>query len=307
MLSIVIVNWNAGRQLTDCLKSIRAFGHSVSSVIVVDNASNDESLIGIEMLDLPIKIIRNADNRGFGAACNQGASVATGDYLLFLNPDVRLFKQSLSVPLAFMKQSENISVGICGIQLLDESEHVVRSCARFPSLGIFVTQALGLNKLPWLRSCGMHMSEWDHSTTREVEHVIGAFYFMRRSLFESLGGFDERFFVYLEDLDFSLRARRAGWRIVYLAEAQAFHAGGGISSQVKARRLFYSLRSKLLYAFKHFRFWEAWVFLVVTLMLEPVSRFMFSLFWGGVSDARNTLKAYGMLYRDLLSIIEKAR
>jgi GT2 family glycosyltransferase len=130
-----------------------------------------------------------------------------------------------------MKQSENADVGICGIQLQDDSGHIARSCARFPSLRIFAMQALGLNTLPWFRSWGMHMLEWDHGKTREVDHVIGAFYLMRRALFESLGGFDERFFVYLEDLDFSLRARKAGWSSVYLATTQAFHAGGGVSNQ----------------------------------------------------------------------------
>ena len=303
MLNIVIVNWNADRQLADCLKSIRAFGHSPGSVIVVDNASNDDSLAGVEMLSLPIKIIRNAYNRGFGAACNQGAAMASGDYLLFLNPDTRLLEHSLSVPLSLMEQPENAGIGICGIQLLDESGHIVRSCARFPSLGIFVAQALGLNKLPGFRSWGTHMSEWDHTTTREVDHVVGAFYLIRRSLFESLGGFDERFFVYLEDLDFSLRSRQAGWQTVYLAEAQAFHAGGGVSRQVKATRLFYSLRSRLLYGFRHFSKLSAWLLLLITIAVEPCTRLAFALARRSSGEASNTLSAYRMLLTSIPRII----
>ncbi|MEQ6341784.1 MAG: glycosyltransferase family 2 protein [Gammaproteobacteria bacterium] len=306
-LTVVIVNWNAGSQLVDVVASIGQYHHDfVSSVIIVDNASTDDSLVHVEApsdLSFPLHIIRNNKNRGFGAACNQGAALANSEYLLFLNPDTRLFENSLTVPLAFMQQPENADVGIVGIQLVDENNHITRSCARFPSLDIFMAQALGLNRLPGLRHLNTHMTEWVHDKTVTVDHVIGAFYLMRRSLFESLGGFDERFFMYLEDLDLSRRTRQAGWRSVYLAEAQAFHAGGGTSRQVKAHRLFYSLRSRLLYGFKHFTPWQAWALLGVTLVLEPVSRLALSLPRGGVQDVRITLKAYGMLYRDLANIL----
>ena len=275
-------------------------------MIVVDNASADASLTRVEALtDLPfpLHIIRNLANRGFGAACNQGAAPAGSEYLLFLNPDTRLFQHSLSVPLDFMRRPENADVGILGIQLVDEDNHVARSCARFPSLGIFIAQTLGLNRLPGLRHLNTHMSEWPHDKTATVDHVIGAFYLMRRSLFESLGGFDERFFVYLEDLDVSLRARQSGWRTVYLADAKAFHAGGGASRQVKAKRLFYSLRSRLLYGFKHFTGFRAWLLVGVTLLVEPLTRVVFSLMNGGMADVRNTLKGYGMLLQDFPRIL----
>lgn len=311
LTNVVIVNWNAGPQLAEVVDSIVQFHQGlVSSVIIVDNASTDDSLARVEALtDLPFKlhVTRNTENLGFGAACNQGAALANSEYLLFLNPDTRLFEDSLSAPLAFMQRPENADVGIVGIQLVDENNHIARSCARFPTLGIFLVQVLGLSRLPGMRHLNVHMAEWAHDKTATVDHVIGAFYLMRRSLFDTLGGFDERFFVYLEDLDLSLRARQAGWRSVFFAEAQAFHAGGGTSNQVKAHRLFYSLRSRLLYGFKHFTPWQAWALLGVTLVVEPVSRSAFSLLRGGVQDVRNALKAYGMLYRDLPSILRKAQ
>ena len=132
------------------------------------------------------------------------------------------------------------------------------------------------------------VTEWRHTSTRQVDHVIGAFYLVRRSLFDSLNGFDERFFVYLEDLDLSLRVHRAGWRCVYYTGAQAFHAGGGTSRQVKAARLFYALRSRLLYGFKHFSPPQAWIVLGVTLLLEPVPRLLLSLWRGSLAGARDT-------------------
>ena len=310
-LSIIIVNWNAGSQLVKAVASIAQYHDDlVSSVIIVDNASTDDSLAQVEALqNLPfhLQIVRSTNNRGFGTACNQGAALANGEYLLFLNPDACLFENSLTVPLAFMQQPENADVGIVGIQLVDENSHLARSCARFPSLGIFLAQALGLNRLPGLPHLTQAMTEWSHDTTQYVDQVMGAFFLMRRSLFESLCGFDERFFVYFEEVDLSFRARQAGWRSVYLADVQAFHAGGGTSRQVKAHRLFYSLRSRLLYGFKHFTPWRAWALLGVTLLLEPISRSVFSLLRGGMQDVRNTLKAYGMLYRDIPSILKRAR
>jgi hypothetical protein len=309
-LSIIIVNWNAGRQLRDCIGSIGRANHDgfmLSEVIVVDNASSDDSLDGVDKLGVPVVVFRNSENKGFAAACNQGAAEASGDHLLFLNPDTRLFENSLSMPLAYMQQPENQDVGIVGIQLFDEQNHVARSCARFPGLGIFAAQAMGLNRLPGLQHLNTHMTDWGHDATRTVDHVIGAFYLIRRPLFDLLGGFDERFFVYLEDLDLSLRAHQAGWRSVYLVGAQAFHAGGGTSAQVKAARLFYSLRSRIYYGFKHFTFIAAWGLLFITLAVEPWMRLGLALLKGSWSDARHTLQAYILLINALPEMLSYAR
>ncbi len=214
-VDIVIVNWNAGRQLRDCLKSIvaaRRDGFTLGSVVLVDNASNDNSLEGVEALPLPLTIIHNQINRGFGAACNQGAAICKSDYFLFLNPDTQLFEASLTVPLAFMEGRANQKVGVCGIQLIDKKGHVACTCSRFPSLLRLSIQAVGLNKLPGLKSTGVCMAGWDHSTKEVVDQVIGAFFFVRRKVFEALDGFDERFYVYFEEVDLSLRAKKMGWQ-----------------------------------------------------------------------------------------------
>jgi GT2 family glycosyltransferase len=307
-IDIIIVNWNSGLQLRECLESIVAHGKDcVKEVIIVDNNSVDDSLETIESINLPISIIRNTINRGFAAACNQGASMASSNYLLFLNPDTRLFENSLSIPLAFMEQPENNEVGIVGIQLIDENKQISQSCSRFPTMKIFLAHALGINRLPSLSHLSQLMIEWDHTSTRQVDQVMGAFFLIRHSIFVSLSGFDERFFVYFEEVDLSLRAHQAGWRSVYLTDAQAFHAGGGTSRQVKAKRLFYSLRSRLFYAFKHFPSMQAWVLVAVTLILEPITRTLFSLLRGGLHESLNTRQGYGMLYRNLWKIFNQNR
>ena len=105
-LDIVIVNWNAGDLLRRCLAALPAAldpSFTLARVVVVDNASTDGSLTGLDTLPLPLTMVRNATNRGFGAACNQGAAAGRADYLLFLNPDVFVGSRALSVPLRFLE------------------------------------------------------------------------------------------------------------------------------------------------------------------------------------------------------------
>ncbi len=306
-LSIIIVNWNSGAQLAEVIASIfKSHQGLVESVIVVDNASIDDSLARVEKIpEMPFQLhfIQNQSNLGFAAACNQGAALASAPYLLFLNPDARLFENSLFGPLNFMEKPENEAVGICGIQLVDENGEISRSCSRFPTLLIFLMQSFGLNKISKFKQFSLQCTDWDHSNTAFVDQVIGAFFLVRRPLFEQLGRFDERFFVYFEELDFSRRAWQLGWKTIYFADAQAFHAGGGTSNQVKATRLFYFLRSRLLYCFKHYSLAEAWMVLLLTIFIESLSRIAFSLLRGRRIDIIHTLEGYGMLLKALPSII----
>lgn len=303
-LTIIIVNWNSGSLLAACLRSIvQHHCGVVDAIVVVDNHSTDDSLemlTGMETAGIRLEVVRNETNRGFAVACNQGGRLSKTEYLLFLNPDTMLYDGSLVVPLEFMEKEENMRVGAVGIQLIDEAGCVARSCARFPSVGTFFADATGLAKLPGLRATGMRMIDWPHTWTRSVDQVIGAFLLIRSILFARLEGFDERFFVYWEDVDISRRLRNLGYESVYLASAQAFHKGGGTSARVKAQRLYYSLRSRIQYGFKHFGRMEAWALIVITLVIEPVTRCLHAGARGDVEGLRNTLKGYGMLYRNLL-------
>ncbi len=298
-VDIVIVNWNAGPQLVECLESITAAGHDIrlKRLVLVDNASTDRSSERAEIVGLPLVLIRNDRNRGFAAACNQGAKGSSADYLLFLNPDTRLLPDSLASPLVFMERPENQSIGIAGIQLLDPDGNVARTCARFPTTGRFLSKMLGLDRVLPTAFAPHFMVEWDHSQNREVDQVMGAFFLVRRSVFEALGGFDERFFVYFEEVDLCVRARRRGWRTFYLAIVQAYHLGSGqLRRSAQARRLFYSLRSRIVYAHKHFSHWEATLVTLGTLFVEPVSRIVVALARRSLSQVAETVKAYALLW-----------
>ncbi|ABE74411.1 glycosyltransferase family 2 protein [Psychrobacter cryohalolentis] len=295
MIDIVIVNWNSGIQLKQCIDSILAHSiNKISRIIIVDNGSIDCSADSVEDLS-KVELIRAGENLGFGAACNIGAKAGDAPYILFLNPDTRIESNSLSVPLVFMEQAYNSKVGICGIQLVDEQGVVSRSCAYSPTFKRLFFSAIGLDKFSKFKSTGIAMSTWNHLNTQQVDQVIGAFYFIRRNVFESCKGFDEQFFVYFEEVDVAKRIKDLGWTSWYLTEAKAFHAGGGTSQQVKAHRLFYILRSRLLYAFKHFPRWQASLLLIVVFLVEPFTRTIWCLIRRDITGIKHTWSAFRML------------
>jgi len=139
------------------------------------------------------------------------------------------------------------------------------------------------------------MPESECMESRDVDQIIGAFFLVRRSLFDALGGFDPRFFVYFEEVDFSLRALQAGFRSYYLASSTAYHKGGGSSHQAKAARLFYSLRSRLLYGFKHFSFLDAFALALLTLTVEMAARLLAALGSLSLSKLVETVQGYSAL------------
>ena len=141
-----------------------------------------------------------------------------------------------------------------------------------------------------------------------MPHVIGAFFFVRAELFNKLNGFDERFFVYLEDLDFSLRSRQLGWKTHFISSIQSMHVAGGVSSQIIAKRLFYSLRSRIIYSYKHFSFFGATSVLMSVIAIEPFSRIVFSMRELSIKSFNNILHSYIFLFEWLaFSIIDYFR
>jgi len=311
-VDIVIVNWNAGALLANCIESLRDVDEQryvLGRIVVVDNASSDRSLEPLETgASDKLQLVRSATNLGFGRACNLGARASSADWLLFLNPDTRLSPDSIDVAFACIDMSgPDADVGACGIQLVDDAGHVARTCARFPTPMMFLFAAIGLDRI-WPNVFRSHvMNEWDHATTREVDHVIGAFYLVKRAAFAAVGGFDERFFAYLEDLDLSLRLRAQGHRSLFCAASRAYHKGGGTSRAILGRRLFLALRSRLQYSWKHFGVLGATMVSVATLFVEPLVRLLRALFTLQPRDAANVLHAYALLYTAAIPVLLRNR
>jgi hypothetical protein len=298
-LNIIIVNWNSGSQLRDCIASISTADKSnffLNNVIIVDNASTDGSANSLNTLEVPLKLIFNDKNLGFSKGCNQGALYSQADYLLFLNPDTRLFFNSLTKPIHFMEENKNKHVGICGVRLVDEIGNYTTSFASFPNIIHFLTSALGLDKLPH-RINQRHLQNNDEFCNGgTVDQIIGAFFMVRKKLYDKLNGFDERFFVYYEEVDFSLRAKLLGYSSYYLNNVTAFHRCGGCSDSVKSERLFYSMRSRLQYGYKHFTIYQQLTLIFITFFLELFTRIIGSIAGRSNSDIRETIIGFSKLF-----------
>jgi N-acetylglucosaminyl-diphospho-decaprenol L-rhamnosyltransferase len=302
---IVIVNWNTGHRLRDCLRSIalaEATADLLARVTVVDNASSDDSMAGLEAFGLPLEIMRNSSNFGFGAACNQGASGSDADYVLFLNPDTRLFPDTLATVTRFMDSEHASNVGICGVRIVGDDGRPLISAARFPSFRVVVGKVTGLHHLLPSVFPSHHLPAAEIQESHEVDQVIGAFFFVRRVLFEKLGGFDPRYFLYFEEVDFALRARRQGASSYLLSEARIFHEENASSDQVPKARLFHSLRSRLLFAYEHWPRWQANLLVGVTLTIELAGRLMRGVFRRCGSELSSTVGGYARLLADLRGI-----
>ncbi len=246
---------------------------------------------------LQCEIVWNKTNVGFAAACNQGADRGSAPYILFLNPDVELGAGSLSQPLAALDADVGHRIGAMGIGLTDAAGRRQRSCSRFPSPGRCLAQAIGLDRLLPLWVKPQALEDAEMQVSRDVDQIMGAFWLMRREDLTRLGGWDTRFFLYMEDVDLALRIGAAGQTSYYLATATAFHAGGGTTNQIRDIRQFYLWRSRILYARKHFSQSGVLVTTASCLLIEPISRLAFAALTGRWQDLTAGARAMRLLWR----------
>jgi N-acetylglucosaminyl-diphospho-decaprenol L-rhamnosyltransferase len=311
-IGVIIVNWNGGDHLVRCLASFDAVARdrvTLESVTVVDNASVDGSIDRAEAScdRLPLRIIRNCYNRGFAAACNQAANGSSAECLLFLNPDTELRPGCLEAPAQFLSDPANADFGIVGIKLIDSLGHNTRTCSRHPSLASLIGGSVGLDHVLPLVFPPHFLPEQAHERTRRVDQVMGAFFFVRHSLFKQLGGFDERFFLYFEDADFALRADKCGLSCGFLSSVCAVHAGHGSSGKIKARRLFYFGRSRIQFAAKHFGLAGGLAVCATTLILEPLLRAGRAVVAGRIAEIRDVAHGWALLWANVPGILQQPR
>lgn len=226
---VIIVNYNTGPYLIDCVRSVLPL---VSEILVVDNASTDTSLdlCSQHFADEPkIKIIRNNANLGFAAACNIGCTQATGDFLLFLNPDCSLHPSAVSALMRVLDSDP--SVGMVGGLLLnpDGSEQGGGRRA-IPTPWRSFVRAFGLSHFAalWPRIFfDFHLHKQPLPTQpMEVEAISGACMMVKRTAMEDVGPWDEGYFLHCEDLDWCMRFRQKGWKIMFVPSARVTHALG---------------------------------------------------------------------------------
>ena len=254
-LSVIIVSFNSAGFIERCLASVDTCLRGVThEICVVDNASSDQSLELARRAAPEAKMIVSRENLGFAAGVNRGIAATTGRYVLWLNPDAELLDGGAGELIEYCDRHPG--VGILGPQLVDPSGRVQLSCRSFPSYRTALFHRYSLLTRTFPNNPGSRdylMSDWDHRTVREVDWVSGACLLHRRSVLDDIGGLDERFFMYCEDVDFCLRTRQAGRSVRYHPGMRVLHHIGGSGGPAMPRMVVARHRSVWRYYAKHFR------------------------------------------------------
>lgn len=224
-LSIIIVNWNGDPYLRGCLESLYARGLAGGTeVLVVDNGSEDGSPELVQRSFPQVTLVETGANLGFARAANLGWRRARGEYVLFLNPDTLILEGTLDQALTYLRSRP--AVGVLGVKLLNPDGSLQVSCWNFLSLTTLMLDNLLRVPLVPRPLAGRYLYRfWDHGETREVDWIFGAFLLFRRHVLEEVGGFDEDYFMYGEDMDLCYRVRQRGYDVVYYPAAAIVHYG----------------------------------------------------------------------------------
>jgi len=260
-LSVIIVNFNHKyfpKLAVEALEKSKT--NFPFEIIVVDNNSHDEeSLPFLEQAhkDKRITLIKSPQNVGFGRGNNLGAKIATGEYIFFHNPDVTVQEDSLQKMVDFLEK--NHDMGMIGPKLVYSSGKIQESCRRHMRFGDLVLNRTFLGKLPFLRRRVTRylMEDFDHTKTQDVDLITGAAIMMPRPVFEKVGGFDKRYFLFMEDFDLCREVRKAGFRVIYYPEAMVNH----YHKRLSQGSFFKLLRKKVFWlhlssALKYFWKWK---------------------------------------------------
>lgn len=259
-LSLIIVNYNVRAFLENALLSCRKAMAGIDGEIhVVDNASDDGSVEMIRQKYPDVHLIVNAVNVGFAAGNNAALRLAKGDFIVLINPDTVVQEDTFRIMLNYMR--DHPDVGLAGCKILNPDGTLQLACRRsFPTPWVAFTKIIGLSRLfsGSQLFARYNLTYLDPDDSYEVDAISGSFMVVRRAAYEAVGGLDERFFMYGEDLDWCYRIKSAGWKVAYVHETQIIHYKGESArrSDIDEVKLFYA--AMRIFVQKHFRQGVLW-------------------------------------------------
>ena len=269
-LSIIIVSYNTKKLLKDCLKSaFESIEKKQSSskfqfeVFVVDNGSKDGSVEMVEK-DFPqVKLIENKENLGFAKANNQAIKKAQGRYILLLNSDTIVLGNTLSKMINWMDSHPEVGISSC--QLLNPDRSIQATGGYFPTLPRVLAWMFFLDDLPFLGKAikpfhphtpQFYTKDKTYTKEQELDWVTGAFFLVRREVFKKIGVLDEKFFMYVEEMEFCFRAKESGFKVVFVPESSIIHLGQRSSRVGSEGAVLGEYRGLLYFYKKHKPGWE---------------------------------------------------
>ncbi len=299
IVSVIIVNYNTTQFTEKCVRSIlNTQKKELIEIIVVDNNSTDRSVEILEK-DFPeIKLYKRQSNDGFAAGCNYGSEKATGEYLLFVNPDVVFGSSSIELLMDYLTRNE--SAGILSGVMLDESDNVLYFHNKFPDFDWELRLMF-----PFLLQKRIDMliasTKIENRAKFDTDWFHGAFMFMRKMDFESAGKFNEQYFMYYEDVELCYKMKtKLNKKIICIPEFRYYHSTKSSLSEEANDNIytFHLNRSKLLFI-KNYKFFKR-MLIKSTAFLNIVSRLIYLPFWrkyaSGKSEKYNQLKKIVRLY-----------
>lgn len=267
-ISVIIVSWNVADILRDCLKSLydSALGGRTIEVIVVDSASTDETVAMMRREFPQVIVLPQAENLGYTRCNNIGLKIAQGRHLLLLNPDTLILGSALAELSAYLDEQPH--VGLVGPHTLNDDQRTTQSTRRlFPNRRLAFFESTWLEPFApkaWLNA--YVLADKDDRSTFEVDWMQGSCLMARREVYQQIGGLDEGFVMFYEEMDWCKRAKDAGWKAVYVGTAHIVHLGGKSTDQASARKHIYYNESKLRYFRKVYGGFFAGVLRVVLLI-----------------------------------------
>jgi GT2 family glycosyltransferase len=258
-LSIAIVSYNTKELLLDCIRSIHAHTIAITfEVIVVDNDSRDGTVAALKEAYPATKIIANTDNRGFARAVNQAVAVSRGRHVLLLNSDTIVRDQALATMAGYLDSHPEVGAVSCK-QWTGEG-HLSRTCYPFPSLRDHLCYFRLFQRVaPRMQAAAAAMQAVDCTLSQDVDWANGACLMVRTALVRQLGGLDEEFFMYFEDVDLCRRLRQQGHRVRHVAEAEIVHFIGRSSGRDREHLQLAWEFSRIRYVEKHFSPVKRWL------------------------------------------------
>lgn len=264
-VAVIIVNWNTGKLLTQCVQSLLALPEQelIESIVVIDNASSDTSLTQLRshltnQSDSRVHIITSSTNLGFARANNVAIAqhvTTTGNtapHILLLNPDTLVTAGAITALLTTLEN--NPHYGIVGPKLHNPDGTLQPSIRRFPTLPIMVTFFLKLGRLLPKTSFGRRYlaSDYNYNQAGIVDQVMGAAFLIRNTTWQQVGPLDEAFWIWFEEVDYCRRAKNAGWDVAFMPTASVMHVGGSSFGQLHSlQRSLPFLKTAWRYSAKH--------------------------------------------------------
>lgn len=263
-LSIAIVSYNTKEVLLDCIRSVHAHTTAITfEVIVIDNDSRDGTVAVLQEVYPAMRVVANPDNRGFAKAVNQALGVSHGRHVLLLNSDTIVRDQALATMVAYL--DDHPDVGAVSCKQWTGDGHLNQTCFPFPSIRDHLFYSALFQRIaPTMQAAAAATHAVDCTQSQDVDWANGACLMVRRSLLHQLGGLDEEFFMYFEDVDLCRRLRQQGYRVRHVAEAEIVHFIGRSSGRDRERLQLVWELSRIRYIEKHFsplkrRLMKGWI------------------------------------------------